>query len=92
MFQVEGIDPMMGQFTVFHRHAPEKIPCAIEPYQREVRRLLEVLDGRRLAASGAWRSQPYFMKSRARNRPVANSWQGAVSTLASVAGIISTGS
>jgi GST-like protein len=37
---------MMGQANVFFRYAPEKIPYAIERYQREVRRLLEVLDRR----------------------------------------------
>ena len=36
------------QANVFFRYAPEKIPYAIERYQREVRRLFEVLD-RRLA-------------------------------------------
>jgi glutathione S-transferase len=36
----------MGQANVFYRYAPEKIPFAIERYQRESRRLLEVLDGR----------------------------------------------
>jgi glutathione S-transferase len=46
MFQMSGIGPMMGQANVFFRYAPEKIPYAIERYQREVRRLLEVLDGR----------------------------------------------
>ncbi|HTY50545.1 MAG TPA: glutathione S-transferase N-terminal domain-containing protein [Steroidobacteraceae bacterium] len=46
MFQMGGIGPMMGQANVFYRYAPEKIPYAIERYQREVRRLLEVLDGR----------------------------------------------
>jgi glutathione S-transferase len=40
---------MMGQANVLFRYAPEKIPYAIERYQREVRRLLEVLD-LRLAA------------------------------------------
>jgi glutathione S-transferase len=35
---------MMGQANVFYRYAPEKIPYAIERYQREVRRLFEVLD------------------------------------------------
>jgi glutathione S-transferase len=39
---------MMGQANVFYRYAPEKIPYAIDRYQREVRRLLEILD-RRLA-------------------------------------------
>src|SRR3984957_9919508 len=46
MFQMGGIGPMMGQANVFFRYAPEKIPYAIERYQREVRRLLEVLDSR----------------------------------------------
>ncbi len=46
MFQMGGIGPMMGQANVFYRYAPERIPYAIERYQREVRRLLEVLDTR----------------------------------------------
>jgi GST-like protein len=46
MFQMGGIGPMMGQANVFFRYAPEKIPYAIDRYQREVRRLFEVLDGR----------------------------------------------
>jgi glutathione S-transferase len=45
MFQMGGIGPMMGQANVFYRYAPEKIPYAIERYQRETRRLLEVLNG-----------------------------------------------
>jgi glutathione S-transferase len=49
MFQMSGVGPMMGQANVFYRYAPEKIPYAIDRYQREVRRLLEILD-RRLAA------------------------------------------
>ena len=44
MFQMGGVGPMMGQANVFHHYAPEKIPYAIERYQRESRRLLEVLD------------------------------------------------
>jgi GST-like protein len=44
MFQVSGIGPMMGQANVFFRYAPEKIPYAIDRYQREVRRLFEVLE------------------------------------------------
>lgn len=44
MFQMAGIGPMMGQANVFLRYAPEKIPYAIERYQREVRRLFEVLE------------------------------------------------
>jgi GST-like protein len=46
MFQMGGIGPMMGQANVFLRYAPEKIPYAIDRYQREVRRLLEVLNDR----------------------------------------------
>ena len=44
MFQMGGVGPMMGQANVFFRYAPEKIPFAIERYQRESRRLFEVLD------------------------------------------------
>jgi glutathione S-transferase len=46
MFQMGGIGPMMGQANVFYRYAPERIPYAIERYQREVRRLFEVLESR----------------------------------------------
>jgi glutathione S-transferase/GST-like protein len=46
MFQMGGIGPMMGQANVFYRYAPERIPYAIERYQRESRRLFEVVDGR----------------------------------------------
>jgi glutathione S-transferase len=44
MFQMGGIGPMMGQANVFFRYAPEKIAYAIDRYQRECRRLFEVLD------------------------------------------------
>jgi GSH-dependent disulfide-bond oxidoreductase len=47
-FQVGGIGPMQGQANVFFRYAQEKIPYAIDRYQRESRRLFEVVD-RRLA-------------------------------------------
>jgi glutathione S-transferase len=46
MFQMGGIGPMMGQANVFYRYAPERIPYAIDRYQREVRRLFEVLETR----------------------------------------------
>jgi GST-like protein len=48
MFQMGGVGPMQGQANVFFRYAPEKIPFAIDRYQKETRRLYEVLD-RRLA-------------------------------------------
>ena len=46
MFQMAGVGPMQGQANVFTRYAPEQIPFAIERYQKEVRRLYEVLDAR----------------------------------------------
>ena len=46
MFQMGGVGPMMGQANVFYRYAKERIPYAIDRYQRESRRLLEVLDTR----------------------------------------------
>jgi glutathione S-transferase/GST-like protein len=46
MFQMGGIGPMMGQANVFFRYAPEKIQFAIDRYQRETRRLFEVLNTR----------------------------------------------
>ena len=46
MFQMGGIGPMMGQANVFYRYLPEKIDLAIQRYQKESRRLFEVLDGR----------------------------------------------
>ncbi len=44
MFQMGGVGPMMGQANVFFRYFPEKIPAAIERYQKEGRRLFEVMD------------------------------------------------
>lgn len=46
MFQMSGVGPMQGQANVFSRYAPAKIPYAIERYQRETRRLYEVLNSR----------------------------------------------
>jgi GST-like protein len=46
MYQMGGVGPMQGQANVFYRYAPEKIPYAIDRYQRETRRLYEVLDRR----------------------------------------------
>jgi len=50
MFQMGGVGPMMGQANVFFRYAPEKIPYAIERYQREVLRLFGVME-RQLAGN-----------------------------------------
>ena len=46
MFQMAHIGPMQGQANVFYRYAPEKIPYAIDRYNKECRRLFEVLDRR----------------------------------------------
>ena len=46
MFQMGGIGPMQGQANVFFRYAPEKIQYAIDRYQKETRRLYEILDAR----------------------------------------------
>lgn len=44
MWQIGGLGPMMGQANVFLRYFPERLPSAIDRYQREVRRLFEVLN------------------------------------------------
>ncbi len=46
LFQMAGVGPMRGQANGFYRYAPEKIPYAIERYQRETVRLLGILDKR----------------------------------------------
>lgn len=46
MFQMGAVGPMQGQANVFHRYAPEKIPYAIDRYQKECMRLYEVLNNR----------------------------------------------
>ena len=46
MFQMGGVGPMFGQFNHFATQAPEKLPYAIERYQKEAHRLLGVLDAR----------------------------------------------
>ena len=47
-WQMGGLGPMAGQNHHFSAYAPEKIPYAIERYQKETNRLYGVLD-RRLA-------------------------------------------
>lgn len=45
-WQVGGLGPMLGQNHHFGSYAPEKIPYAIERYERETKRLYGVLDAR----------------------------------------------
>ena len=46
MFQMAGLGPMQGQANVFVRYAPEKIPFAIDRFQKETKRLYRALDAR----------------------------------------------
>lgn len=46
MWQMGGLGPMMGQLNVFTRYFPERLPAAIERYQRESYRLFGVLEQR----------------------------------------------
>lgn len=57
MFQMGGVGPMMGQANVFYRYFPEKIPSAITRYQKESRRLFEVLNHR--LAEAEWLGGDY---------------------------------
>jgi GSH-dependent disulfide-bond oxidoreductase len=45
MLQMGSIGPMFGQLGHFKNAAPEKIPYAIERYEKETLRLYSVLDG-----------------------------------------------
>ncbi|WP_375494469.1 glutathione binding-like protein [uncultured Nostoc sp.] len=44
MFQMAGVGPMFGQLNHFKRFAPEKLPYAIERYEKETLRIYSVLD------------------------------------------------
>lgn len=44
MFQMASVGPMFGQYNHFNHYAPEKIPYAIDRYQKETLRLYGVLD------------------------------------------------
>ena len=44
MFQMGSVGPMFGQYNHFNKFAQEKIPYAIERYQKETLRLYDVLN------------------------------------------------
>jgi GST-like protein len=44
MFQMGSVGPMFGQLSHFRRFAPEKIPYAIDRYEKETLRLFGVMD------------------------------------------------
>jgi len=46
MFQIGGIGPMQGQSSVFNHYFPEKLPLVIQRYQKETKRLYQVLNQR----------------------------------------------
>jgi GSH-dependent disulfide-bond oxidoreductase len=50
MFQMSALGPMLGQAHHFRRFAPERIPYAIERFEKEAARLYGVLE-RRLGAA-----------------------------------------
>lgn len=45
-WQISGLGPNLGQAGHFRNYAPDKIPYAIERYEREVKRLFKVMDTR----------------------------------------------
>lgn len=76
MFQMGGVGPMMGQANVFFRYAPEKIPYAIDRYQRESRRLFEVME-RQLKSSTYIAGEEYTIADIALHSWVAGyEWSG----------------
>jgi GST-like protein len=76
MFQMGGVGPMMGQANVFFRYAPEKIPYAIDRYQRESRRLFEVME-RQLKSSTYIAGEEYSIADIALHSWVAgHEWSG----------------
>jgi len=46
MWQMGGFGPMLGQNHHFNQYAPEKVPYAIDRYEKETARLYGVLDQR----------------------------------------------
>ncbi len=46
IWQVAGLGPMLGQATHFQRYAPTEQPYSLERYNREARRLMDVLEYR----------------------------------------------
>jgi len=45
MFQMSGVGPMFGQLGYFKKRATESVPYAIAKYEKEVVRLLDVMNG-----------------------------------------------
>jgi len=75
MWQMGGIGPMFGQLWHFTKSAPEKVPYAIDRYQKEVDRLVGVLD-RRLGEA-PYLAGDYSIADMAVYPWVAGDWFGA---------------
>ena len=75
MWQMGGLGPMLGQHGHFRLYAAEKIPYAIDRYERETRRLYGVLDGQ-LAQTGAFVAGRRLRHRRHRHLPVDHDPQG----------------
>ncbi len=75
MWQMGGIGPMFGQLWHFAKSAPEKVPYAIDRYQKEVDRLVGVLDKR--LGEAAYLAGEYSIADMAVYPWVAGDWFGA---------------
>ncbi|RDX56244.1 glutathione S-transferase C-terminal-like protein [Lentinus brumalis] len=53
-FQMSGQGPYFGQAFWFMRYHPEKVPSAVERYQKEILRVFSVLDGVLAKAPGGY--------------------------------------
>ncbi|RPD81647.1 glutathione S-transferase C-terminal-like protein [Lentinus tigrinus ALCF2SS1-7] len=53
-FQASGQGPYFGQAIWFMRYHSEKVPSAVERYQKEILRIFSVLDGVLAKAPGGW--------------------------------------
>ncbi|KAI0702241.1 glutathione S-transferase C-terminal-like protein [Earliella scabrosa] len=53
-FQASGQGPYFGQAVWFMRYHPEKVPTAVERYQKETIRVISVLDGVLAKSPSGW--------------------------------------
>ncbi|RDX42822.1 glutathione S-transferase [Lentinus brumalis] len=53
-FQASGQGPYFGQYFWFARYHPEKVPSAVERYQKEAARAVGVLDGVLAKSPSGW--------------------------------------
>lgn len=75
MFQMGGVGPMQGQANVFFRYWDKKIPEVIDRYQKETRRLYEVLEAR--LSGREWLCDDYSIADIANfTWPHIHSWAG----------------